>query len=240
MRSGHDGTPGQGRDFGDFLRRELHAAADKVEPHADGLERIRARVGSGPAYASRHAGAPAGLWSKGFLPNLVRRWRPRPGAGPGGEPGHARRAPRQTRDWREALLRPAIAIGFAVFAIGVVLAAVPPFRSSVSGALDGHQAVSAASSAGPGSGGKAFGTGTGAGATGAAGTTPAQRNEPTPLASCSPSSASPSPAARPSSASPTIYPSHPPISPSTAPPSSPTSPPPSSPTVRRPVRRPAQ
>ncbi len=82
VRSGHDGTPGQGQDFGDFLRRELHAAADQVEPRADGLERIRTRVGSGPAYASRHAGAAAGLWSSGFLANMVRRWRPRHGAGP--------------------------------------------------------------------------------------------------------------------------------------------------------------
>ena len=56
-RPGHDGTPPQGHDFAEFLRRELHAAADQVEPRPDGLERIRARVRSGPAYASKQSGA---------------------------------------------------------------------------------------------------------------------------------------------------------------------------------------
>jgi hypothetical protein len=58
MTSGHDGTPPQGHDFGDFLRRSLHAAADHIEPNAESLERIRARVRSGPAHASK-AGSPA-------------------------------------------------------------------------------------------------------------------------------------------------------------------------------------
>jgi hypothetical protein len=53
MTSGHDGTPPQGHDFGDFLRRSLHAAADHIEPNAESLERIRARVRSGPAHAWR-------------------------------------------------------------------------------------------------------------------------------------------------------------------------------------------
>jgi hypothetical protein len=46
-RSGFDGTPPQGSDpmdFGDYLRRALHAAADQVEPHPDGLAPIRARI----------------------------------------------------------------------------------------------------------------------------------------------------------------------------------------------------
>ena len=43
-RSGHDGMPPQGHDFAEFLRRELHAAADQFEPRPDGLEQIRARV----------------------------------------------------------------------------------------------------------------------------------------------------------------------------------------------------
>jgi len=53
--------PPQGPEFGEFLRRELHAAADQFEPRSDGLERIRARVLSGPAYASKHSAAHGGL-----------------------------------------------------------------------------------------------------------------------------------------------------------------------------------
>ena len=68
-RPGHDGMPPQGPDFAEFLRRELHAAADQLEPRSDGLERIRARVRSGPAYASKHSAAQGG-----FLAGLVRRW----------------------------------------------------------------------------------------------------------------------------------------------------------------------
>ena len=71
-RSGHDGMPPQGQDFAEFVRHALHAAADQVEPRPDGLERIRARVGAGPAYASEHseaspAKARAGFLAAGFL-----------------------------------------------------------------------------------------------------------------------------------------------------------------------------
>ena len=34
----------RGRDFGDFVRLALHAAADQVEPCTDGLVPIRARI----------------------------------------------------------------------------------------------------------------------------------------------------------------------------------------------------
>jgi hypothetical protein len=51
-RAGHgsDGGPAQWYHFIDFVRRALHAAADQVEPQADGLEPIRARIwaGAGP------------------------------------------------------------------------------------------------------------------------------------------------------------------------------------------------
>ena len=126
-RPGHDGTPPPGHDFGEFLRHALHAAADQVEPRPDGLERIRARVKSGPAYASKHSGAPAG--AGGFLAGTVRRWNARRGGSPahrspahGAGRGHARRQP---RDWRDGLLRPAMAIACVVFAIGVALAVAP-------------------------------------------------------------------------------------------------------------------
>ena len=118
-RPGHDGIPPQGPDFGEFLRRELHAAADQLEPRPDGLERIRARVRSGPAYASKHSAAHGG-----FLAGLAHRWNPaRGGQEEGGD------HPRQQRDWRYGLLRPALAAACAVFAIGVALA-VPPLRGA--------------------------------------------------------------------------------------------------------------
>ena len=60
MRPGRfDGR--QGQDFGDFLRRELHAAADQIEPGADGLERIREKIRTQGAHASQARGVMA-LW----------------------------------------------------------------------------------------------------------------------------------------------------------------------------------
>src|SRR5690349_13269994 len=127
-RSGFDGPPPQGpdpMDFGEYLRRALHAAADQVEPRPDGLERIRARVRSGSARASRHTAAPGG-----FVAGLG-RW----ATGRGGEE-QARRGPargggprQRPRDWRDGLLRPVLAAACAVFAIGVVLA-LPPLREA--------------------------------------------------------------------------------------------------------------
>jgi hypothetical protein len=38
------GEPPRGRDFGEFVRVALHAAADQVEPCTDGLVPIRARI----------------------------------------------------------------------------------------------------------------------------------------------------------------------------------------------------
>ena len=58
-RPGPDRTPPTGGDFGDFLRHALHTAADQIEPRPDGLERIRARVRTGPAHASKHSRATA-------------------------------------------------------------------------------------------------------------------------------------------------------------------------------------
>ena len=44
-RQGRPGSgPGRGRDFGEFVRLALHAAADQVEPCTDGLVPIRARI----------------------------------------------------------------------------------------------------------------------------------------------------------------------------------------------------
>jgi hypothetical protein len=41
---GGGSSPAKGRDFGDFVRVALHAAADQVEPCTDGLVPIRARI----------------------------------------------------------------------------------------------------------------------------------------------------------------------------------------------------
>ena len=105
-RSGRGFDGGEGHDFAEFLRRELHAAADQVEPGADGLERIRDKIRSHPARATRPKGA-RGAWLaiSGFVAGLTERL------------GHARRAPQPAhRDWREAMLRPAFAVGAAVTA----------------------------------------------------------------------------------------------------------------------------
>ena len=127
-RPGHDGIPPQGPEFAEFLRRELHAAADQLEPRSDGLERIRARVRSGPAYASKHSAA-----NGGFLADLVRRWNAARG-GSGQQDGRGQQDrgghEREQRDWRYGLLRPALAAACVVFAIGVALA-VPPLRAAL-------------------------------------------------------------------------------------------------------------
>jgi hypothetical protein len=47
---GSEGTSAWWHDFAEFVRHALHAAVDRVEPEADGLESIRARIppGAGP------------------------------------------------------------------------------------------------------------------------------------------------------------------------------------------------
>jgi hypothetical protein len=139
-----NGPQEPGREFGEFVRQSLHAAADQVEPHADGLERIRARISSGPAHAHvPEAVAKGPVASGGFLADLFRRW--------SHQGGHARHAPRSARQWQVAVLRPAFAAGFAVFALGVALA-VPPVRAEIghlsSAAADVVTGQSARSSAG--------------------------------------------------------------------------------------------
>ena len=147
-RPGHDGIPPQGPEFGEYLRRALHAAADQVEPRPDGLERIRARVQAGPAHASKHAKAGA---SGGFLADLVRRWNAvRGGAGEAG------RGRPPTQGWRHGLLRPALAAACAVFAIGVVLT-FPPLRETLVELGSAVGIASSSSNPGPST---AAGTGT--------------------------------------------------------------------------------
>ena len=43
------------RAFAEFVRLALHAAADQVEPRADALESIRARIGAASALRDRLA-----------------------------------------------------------------------------------------------------------------------------------------------------------------------------------------
>lgn len=61
---GPDSIPPHGREFADYVRRALHAAADQVEPQADGLEPIRAKIMAG-------AGVP---WPEAF--SLSPYWDP--------------------------------------------------------------------------------------------------------------------------------------------------------------------
>jgi len=55
VRNGHgpEGIPARWHDFAEFVRRALHAAVDQVEPQADGLESIRARIPAGPVLRDR-------------------------------------------------------------------------------------------------------------------------------------------------------------------------------------------
>ncbi|MGH3283192.1 MAG: hypothetical protein ACRDPD_00645, partial [Streptosporangiaceae bacterium] len=138
VRSGRGSDGGQGQDFADFLRRELHAAADQVEPGSDGLERIRDKIRSRPAHASQPRWI-LSVWLgvSGAGAGLIRRLGFR---APQRQATHRqathrqapeRRAPQRPRDWREAMLRPAFAVGAAVFAVGVVLSVVPAARQGM-------------------------------------------------------------------------------------------------------------
>ena len=42
--AGTEGAPAWWHSFAEFVRRALHDAADDIEPQADGLEPIRARI----------------------------------------------------------------------------------------------------------------------------------------------------------------------------------------------------
>ena len=48
-----EGPQAQWHHFAEFVRYALHAAADQVEPQADGLEPIRARILAGAGLAGR-------------------------------------------------------------------------------------------------------------------------------------------------------------------------------------------
>jgi hypothetical protein len=73
--TGHGGSPAQWQAFADFVRRALQAAADQVEPRADGLKPIRART---------RRGLPD-RWAAGYRRSRAGRSRRRgePGAGAG-------------------------------------------------------------------------------------------------------------------------------------------------------------
>ena len=183
-RPGHDGIPPQGPEFAEFLRRELHAAADQLEPRSDGLERIRARVRSGPAYASKHSAAHGG-----FLADLVRRWNAarggqQEGGGQQDRGGHER----QERDWRYGLLRPALAAACVVFAIGVALA-VPPLRAAFV-QLSGAVGIPISSTSGGGQSTNGDGTPAGSATGSAGGGTSAAQGSVPPIACASGSASS--------------------------------------------------
>jgi len=53
VRTGPEGTPAWWHEFAEFVRRALHTAVDQVEPRADGLESIQARIPAGSARGDR-------------------------------------------------------------------------------------------------------------------------------------------------------------------------------------------
>ena len=106
-------NPNMNGDYEEALRRALHAAADSIEPSADGLERIRERLNrpmlSFESASAWSAGAAA--WFRRWMEPVVvafwavvDRFRPAPG-----QPGHAR--PRYS--W----IRPVAGMGIAVFVV---------------------------------------------------------------------------------------------------------------------------
>src|SRR5947209_2939466 len=194
-RPGHDGMPPQGPEFGEFLRRELHAAADQFEPRSDGLERIRARVRSGQAHATRHSAAQGG-----FLAVLVRRLN----AARGGQESGSDHA-QQPRDWRYGLLRPTLAAACVVFAIGVAQA-IPPLRQAfvqLSSAVVGITSSSTGSGV-PSVNGAGTQYSSGAGGTGQGGTSATQSGDLT--TACSSDSQSSSAAKSAKSVAPSVTP----------------------------------
>jgi hypothetical protein len=56
------GSPMRGHDLAEYLRHALHAAADQIEPGADGLTPIRARILAGSGIPWRQALAISQYW----------------------------------------------------------------------------------------------------------------------------------------------------------------------------------
>jgi hypothetical protein len=63
---GPGGSPTRGHDLAELLRHALHAAAEQVEPGADGLTPIRARILAGSGIPWPQALAISQYW---FGPN---------------------------------------------------------------------------------------------------------------------------------------------------------------------------
>jgi hypothetical protein len=59
---GPGASPARGRDLAELLRHALHAAAEQVEPGADGLIRIRTRILAGSGIPWRQALAISQYW----------------------------------------------------------------------------------------------------------------------------------------------------------------------------------
>jgi hypothetical protein len=141
------------RDYDDILRRALHAAAESVEPSADGLERIRERLGRPPLLsfssiagwysvaAVRFTGwaVPALGTACEIFWALIDRFRPLDSP-----PGHAKPGLR----W----LRPLTATGLAIFVVAAgAFAAMAIPRISASPTSDAGQTTrNGGSGGGPG------------------------------------------------------------------------------------------
>jgi hypothetical protein len=148
-------NPSMNGDYEEALRRALHAAADSIEPSADGLERIRERLNrpmlSFEAASAWSAGTAA--WLRRVMEPVVAafwavidRFRPAPA-----KAGHAR--PRY--NW----IRPVAGMGIAVFVVAAGAFALKTLPQAISPS-------SSSSAQGSAAGGNAPGTGTGGGANG--------------------------------------------------------------------------
>jgi hypothetical protein len=121
------------RDYDDILRRALHAAADSVEPSADGLERIRARLGPQPllSFASAaawyyEAATRITAWVAPVLRAVVDAFwwtidRYRPADNGPGQPGP-----------RFGWLRPMAAMGTAIFVVAAGAFAIMTLPQAIS------------------------------------------------------------------------------------------------------------
>jgi hypothetical protein len=205
------------RDYDDILRRALHAAAESVEPSADGLERIRERLGYSPLLsfssiagwfsvaAVRFAGwaVPAFGTACEIFWALIDRFRPLDAA-----PGHAKPGLR----W----LRPITATALALFVVAGGAFAAKVIPSAINAAQAGNS--------GPGRGGGGSGGAAGTGAVHGSSPfqatpgSPGYTGTPSPTGSvasrCHLASGSASPSISPSSGAPS---SSPPTSTSTSP-----------------------
>jgi hypothetical protein len=121
------------RDYDDVLRRALHAAAESIEPAPDGLERIRARLGTPPLLSfasavawSSEAATRIVAWAAPIIRSALDAFwsvidRFRPAEVEPGQPGP-----------RFGWLRPMVAMGTAIFVVAAGAFAIMTLPRAIS------------------------------------------------------------------------------------------------------------